>query len=111
MGYIRGNKSKVWINDRGQMKITIPKAIGRLIHLRNKDYIGWSWESGKVSIYRKIDTLRDESEQKSKIYISYIGQITTTIPKSIGEAMGIRKGDSVEWLLYEGKIILKRVDN
>jgi antitoxin component of MazEF toxin-antitoxin module len=34
------------------------------------------------------------------------GQLTVTLPRPLAGAMRIRKGDEMEWLLEEGKLLL-----
>jgi bifunctional DNA-binding transcriptional regulator/antitoxin component of YhaV-PrlF toxin-antitoxin module len=37
------------------------------------------------------------------------GQITLNVPRAIAHAMGYKKGDTVEFEIREGKIVLTRV--
>ena len=36
------------------------------------------------------------------------GQLTVTIPRALAQALGIRKGDVMEWTLEDGKLLLIR---
>jgi len=37
------------------------------------------------------------------------GQLTITFPRVLAQAMGIGKGDLMEWLLEDGKLVVKKV--
>ena len=37
------------------------------------------------------------------------GQLTITFPRVLAQALGIGKGDVMEWLLEDGRIVLVRV--
>ena len=45
----------------------------------------------------------------SKINITKIGQVTTTIPKAIAGAISLNKGDSISWIFDRGEIIIRKV--
>ena len=36
-------------------------------------------------------------------------QFIVTIPKALAEAMGIRKGETVQWSFVKGDLVLKRI--
>ena len=37
------------------------------------------------------------------------GQLLITFPRVLAQAMGIGKGDLMEWLLEDGKLVVKKV--
>jgi antitoxin component of MazEF toxin-antitoxin module len=37
------------------------------------------------------------------------GQLTVTLPRALAVALRIRKGDEMEWLLEDGRLVLVRV--
>jgi bifunctional DNA-binding transcriptional regulator/antitoxin component of YhaV-PrlF toxin-antitoxin module len=36
-------------------------------------------------------------------------QLMTTIPRAIGEAMRLKKGDSIEWIFDRGDLIIRKI--
>ena len=36
-------------------------------------------------------------------------QFLVTVPRAIGEAMNLRKGDEVEWLFVHGDIVVRKI--
>jgi len=45
---------------------------------------------------------------KTTIGVAKNGQFLTTFPKAIGEAIGLKKGDHIEWLFHQGDIIVRK---
>ena len=47
---------------------------------------------------------------KTKIQLAGWGksQYRVTIPRAIGQALGLKKGDAVEWVLVHGDVVIRR---
>jgi bifunctional DNA-binding transcriptional regulator/antitoxin component of YhaV-PrlF toxin-antitoxin module len=46
---------------------------------------------------------------KSRVQQLPQGQFIVTIPRALAEALRIRKGDVMEWVIENGDLILKRI--
>lgn len=48
-----------------------------------------------------------EKGNKSTVLVHKSGQIQTTIPRAIAQALGLRKSDKIEWVWIEGNMVVR----
>ncbi len=46
---------------------------------------------------------------QTKVTTYKTGQYVTTIPKALAQAARLKKGDTVEWLIQNGDIVMRKV--
>ncbi len=54
---------------------------------------------------------KKEEKSKEKTYTIYEskGQLKATVPKVLAQAVGIKKGDKVKWIIDRGELVMKKV--
>lgn len=58
-----------------------------------------------------ISTIAPNSRMASnevKIQETPTGQLIATIPRSLAQAHGLKKGDTIEWLFKDGELLVKK---
>ncbi len=55
-------------------------------------------------------TVNCMGEIKEKTYNIYEtkGQLRVTVPKVLAQAVGIKKGDKVKWIIDRGELVMKK---
>lgn len=51
----------------------------------------------------------DINSEKTYQIFEAKGQYKVTIPKALAQAVGLKKGDKIKWLIYQGDLVMQKV--
>jgi hypothetical protein len=57
------------------------------------------------------DKIESDKKSKDKTYQVYEnkGQLKVTVPRVLGQAVGITKGSKVKWIIDRGELVMKKI--